>query len=578
MKRSFLLIVLLFSGILDLFSQHNGFIAAYDSMHQRVSVWYAFGQWKAIDWNSVNNRIRPKIINAGLAGDTNAFYLAIKEYVASIPDGHVSIQGTGWDGHKAFARYWQIGGSYGFALTGLDDGRFIARLVNPGSPSRLAGMLFGAQILEVNDHPVDAILDTVSVFWAEANPATLESKRLNQMRFIGRAPVGKTMKVKFLNRGADSPVTATMTAVDDNYATFDQTSLLPIDQGPTVSYSILQPGGYGYLKLTSEPGDSAEMARVYTSFRQAVSSFITAGARGMILDMRINTGGEDLLSAALAGFFTTDTTLYEYRSFYNPGSGQFELWPLPLPHFNPKTLGTYINPKYPNGSQYTEPQGICFAKPVMILVGPRNISSGEGVPMAVGRLPGNHVVSFYGSNGSFGMMENWSYHYLYPPPNDLYFRYPVGRSLDKNMKIQVDSDSTMQGGIRPDIRVPFNDTVLDQLYIDSIDVELKYAIGKLTSLLGIEENRDRLNGNIFDPVYPDPVSSAATIEYHLEEATRVSLSVYNSYGKLVTILVDVNQQPGNYRVNWNSGDLAPGMYFCRLQTGSQSRIRKCVVL
>ncbi|MEI8005995.1 MAG: S41 family peptidase [Bacteroidota bacterium] len=578
MKKSVLLIVILFYGITSLYSQSNGFVAAYDSMHQRVSVWYAFGEWKAVDWNALNNRVRPKIVNAGLASDTNAFYLALKEYVASIPDGHVSIRGAGWDGHKNFAGYQQIGGSYGFALTGLDDGRVVARLVNPGSPAALAGMSFGAELLEVNDHPVNSALDTVSVFWAEANPATIECKRLNQFRFIGRAPVGKTMKVKFLNRGAAGPLTAVLTAVDDNYATFDQTSLLPIDPGPTISYSILQPGGYGYIKLTSEPGDSAAMAQAYTGFRKAVDSFITAGARGLILDMRINTGGEDLLSAALAGFFTTDTTLYEYRSFYNPGTGQFDIWPLPLPHFNPQTLGTYINPKYPNGAQFTEPQGTYFSKPVMIMVSPRNISSGEGIPMAVRRLPKNHVVSFYGSNGSFGMMENWSYHYLYLPPNDLYFRYPVGRSLDKNMKIQVDSDSTMQGGIQPDIRVPLNDTVLDMLYIDSIDVELKYAIGKLSSILGVEENGDGLNLNILDPVFPNPVGSSATIQYHLAEASPVLLEVYNAYGKLVTTLVNESRQAGDYRVSWNTGNLHPGVYLYRIQTARQSFTRKCVVL
>ena len=578
MRKFTILSMALLCGALKLFSQSNGFVAAYDSMHQKVSVWYAFGEWKAIDWNALNNRIRPKIVNAGPVNDTNAFYLALKEYVASIHDGHVSIRGAGWDGHKAYARYQQIGGSYGFAITGLDDGRVVARLVNPGSPSALAGMDFGAEILEVNGNQVNSVLDTVSVFWAEANPATQECKRLNQFRFIGRAPVGKTMKVKFLNRGTSIPVKATLTAVDDNYATFDQTSLLPIDPGPTISYSILQPSGYGYIKLTSEPGDSATMAQIYISFRQAINSFITTGSRGMILDMRINTGGEDLLSAALAGFFTTDTTLYEYRSYYNPGSGQFDIWPLPLPHFNPQTLGTYINPKYPVGAQYTEPQGIYFSKPVMIMVGPRNISSGEGVPMALQRLPKNKVISFYGSNGSFGMMENWSYHYLYPPPNDLYFRYPVGRSLDKNMKIQVDSDSTMQGGIRPDIRVPLNDTVIDQLYIDSIDVELKYAIGKLTSLLRINENVDGLNSNLLEPVFPNPVHSTATIQYNLEEASIVLLAVYNTYGKLVTTLVDETRQAGNYRVNWNTGDLAPGIYFYRIQTGSQSMTRKCAVL
>ncbi|MCX6286482.1 MAG: S41 family peptidase [Bacteroidetes bacterium] len=578
MKRCILLILSVFFNITTMFSQTNGFVAAYDSMHQRFQVYYAFGEWKAVDWNALNGIIRTRIVNAGQTNDTNAFYLALREYVASIHDGHLSVRGSGWDNHKAYARYQQIGGSYGFALTGLDDGRIVARLVNPGSPSALAGMQFGAEILEINDKPVNGALDTLSVLWAEANPATRECRRLNQFRFIGRAPVGRNMKVKFLNRGAIGSVTALMTAVDDNYLTFDQTSLLPIDPGPTISYSILQPYGYGYIKLTSEPGDSATMAQVYISFRQAITSFNTAGVPGMILDMRVNTGGEDLLSAALSGFFTTDTTLYEYRSFYNPGSGQFELWPLPLPHFNPQTLGTYINPKYPNGAQYTEPQGIIFSKPVMVMVGPRNISSGEGIPMMVQRLPKNKVVSFYGSNGSFGMMESWSNHYLYPPPNDLYLRYPVGRSLDKNMKIQLDSDSTMQGGVIPDIRVPLNDTVIDQLYTDNIDVELKYAIGELNSMLGINEPGQAGAGLVLEQMFPNPVKSSAVISYRIDITSRVSLSVYDINGKLVKTLVDEPQKAGHYTVSWDTEEVRPGVYFYRIRTGRLCVTRKCIVL
>ncbi|TSA38731.1 MAG: T9SS C-terminal target domain-containing protein [Porphyromonadaceae bacterium] len=576
MRKFILLILFIFSGTL-LFSQTNGFVAAYDSMHQRFQVYYAFGEWKAIDWNALNNQIRPKIVNAGTASDTNAFYLALREYVASVPDGHISVRGDGWEDHKAYARYQQIGGSYGFALIGLDDGSVVTRLVNPGSPSALAGMHYGAEILEINDMPVNEVLDTVSVLWAEANPATLECKKLNQCRFIGRVPIGKTMKIKFRNRDAFDPATATLTAVDDNNATFDQTSLLPVDPGPTVSYKILQPSGYGYLKLTSEGGDSATLAKIYTDFREAITVFNNAGTPGMILDMRVNTGGEDMLSAALSGFFSTDTILYEYQSYYNPGSGLFELYPLLLQHFNPQTLGPYTNPKYPNGALFTEPQGLYYSNPVMVLVGPRNISSGEGIPMSLQRLPNNKVVSFYGSNGSFGMIEWWSIHFLYPPPDDLYLRYPVGRSLDKNLKIQVDSDSTMLGGIVPDIRVPLNDTVIDQLYIDSIDVELNYAISELNSVLGIDEQNRSATGLILEEIFPNPLKSPATISYRLDAAAVVSLSVYDLTGKLVKTLVDHPQQAGRYTIKWNAENVKPGVYFFRIQSGKYSITRKCIV-
>lgn len=387
------------------------------------------------------------------------------------------------------------------------------------------------------------------------------------------------MKIKFINRGTSAPITAVITAVDDNYATFDQTTLLPIVSGPTVSYEILQPGGYGYIRLTSEPGDSATMANVYTDFRQAIVSFNASGAQGMILDMRVNTGGADLLSAALSGFFTTDTTLYEQQSYYNPGSGNFELYPLPRPHFNPQTLGTYINPKYPTGTIFTEPQGLYFSKPVIVMVGPRGISSGEGIPMVLQRIPNNKVVSFYGSNGSFGMMEYWSKHYLFSNlSEDLYYRYPAGRSQDKDMRIQLDSDSTMHGGVIPDIRVPINDTVIDQLFIDSVDVELRYSIGQLNSMVGIGKQDAVSPGLMLEQNVPNPATSSTLITYSLKENSFVSLTIFDLHGKFVKTLVDEPQKAGRYSVSWNVEKPNPGVFFYRITTGKESITRKCIFL
>jgi carboxyl-terminal processing protease len=574
MRKYFLLVLVFTMGILHLFGQPNGFTAAYDNMHLQFSASYPFGKWKAVDWNALDSRIRPKIVAAGESGDSVAFYQALKEYIVTIPDGHVSLRG--WNGQKAVAMYRQIGGSYGFAVTRLDDGRVVVRLVNPGSPAAVAGVTFGAQVLEINDHPVQAVLDTVPVLWAEAIPATLECKKMYQERLIGRAPVGQEMNTRFLNRGTADPVTATLTAVDDNYATYYQTSMTPLDPGPVLASKILSPSGYGYIKLTSEHGDDSTIVRkIYTDFRDAITGFISQGVRGMVIDMRVNAGGDDALSAAFSGFFYKDTVLYEYQTWYNPSDDSVEIWPQPIPHFNPVTLQGYINPKYPVGSLFIEPQGINFNKPVMVLVSPRNISTGEGIPMALQRLPGCKVVGFHGTNGSFGMVEYKIY--LSPPPNDLYLRYPYGQSLDKNFKIQLDSDSTMTGGVIPGLRVPLTDSVIDQLYIDSTDVELNYAIRELNSMLGINENHGS-SGLELDPVYPNPVSSSATITYRLEEASTVSLALYDLCGKQVKILIDGPQKSGSYTVTWNARETNPGVYFYRLTAGKLSLVRKCIVL
>ncbi len=57
-----------FGFTLNLFAQAPGFVSAYDSMHQRFRVYYAFGEWKAVDWDGLNNRIRPGIVQAADRG------------------------------------------------------------------------------------------------------------------------------------------------------------------------------------------------------------------------------------------------------------------------------------------------------------------------------------------------------------------------------------------------------------------------------------------------------------------------------------------------------------------------------
>lgn len=569
----------LFSGLSvhsTLRAQTNGFVHAYDSMHQVFSVYYPMGNHKAVDWNQLNLTIRPKIENAAASGDTLAFYTALQEYATSIHDGHINLR-HGWTNIRAASIFRQIGGSYGFVVTGLDDGRVVSSLIEAGSPADLAGMKFGSEIVEVNDAPVHQVLDTVKVLWAELIPATLEAKKLNQYRFIGRAPIGHSMKVKFKNRGASEPTTATLIAVNDNYSTYNQTSVFPVYYpDSSVTAEILPSSGYGYIKLTSVYGDSAGIIKLYTDFRDAIASFIEGDVQGLILDLRSNYGGADALAAALSGFFYNEKAFYERLAWYNPETDTLEIVPDPMPHFNPLTLEFQTISGYPDGVIYTEPQQVCFDKPLIVMTGPRNISSGEGLAMILQKLPQCKVVSFFGSNGSFGLVERQ--HFLFPSPSDLYLRYPYGVSLDQNYAIQLDSDSTMTGGVRPDIRVPINDTVIDQLYLQAIDVELNYAVKVLRNIMDIEDPQISESGLVFEPVYPNPVLSTAAISYSLGDRAVVSVSIFDAFGKLVKTIKDEVQEPGLHNAVWNPEGFAPGIYFCLIRANKSIKTQRIVVL
>jgi len=78
--------------------------------------------------------------------------------------------------------------------------------------------------------------------------------------------------------------------------------------------------------------------------------------------------------------------------------------------------------------------------------------------------------------------------------------------------------------------------------------------------------------------YPNPFNPDTEIRYAVAEDVPVTLRIYNVRGAQVATLVDRPHQAGTYTVRWEAGDLASGVYFCRLEAGAFSASRKMVLL
>lgn len=68
--------------------------------------------------------------------------------------------------------------------------------------------------------------------------------------------------------------------------------------------------------------------------------------------------------------------------------------------------------------------------------------------------------------------------------------------------------------------------------------------------------------------YPNPFNPNTKISYSIPKDGFVKLSVYNISGQLVKELVNRNQQAGNYSVDFDGSNLASGVYFYTLKSGS----------
>ncbi|MBW7888210.1 MAG: T9SS type A sorting domain-containing protein [Bacteroidetes bacterium] len=77
--------------------------------------------------------------------------------------------------------------------------------------------------------------------------------------------------------------------------------------------------------------------------------------------------------------------------------------------------------------------------------------------------------------------------------------------------------------------------------------------------------------------YPNPFNPASVISYKLPAAEKVKLSVFDTAGKEIEILLDSVQSAGNHFVTFNAGQYASGAYFYRLQVGNSFVTKKMLV-
>jgi hypothetical protein len=79
--------------------------------------------------------------------------------------------------------------------------------------------------------------------------------------------------------------------------------------------------------------------------------------------------------------------------------------------------------------------------------------------------------------------------------------------------------------------------------------------------------------------YPNPFNPSTTIGFLILKSGEINLTVYDSMGKKVLILIENKfYQAGYHIVTFNSWNLASGIYFYRLQFGNRMLVKKMLLI
>jgi hypothetical protein len=78
--------------------------------------------------------------------------------------------------------------------------------------------------------------------------------------------------------------------------------------------------------------------------------------------------------------------------------------------------------------------------------------------------------------------------------------------------------------------------------------------------------------------YPNPFNPVTIIGFQIPKSGITSLKIYDVTGRLIKTLINEFKQAGNYKVEFDAGSVASGVYFYKLTSGDFVSTRKMVVL
>jgi hypothetical protein len=106
--------------------------------------------------------------------------------------------------------------------------------------------------------------------------------------------------------------------------------------------------------------------------------------------------------------------------------------------------------------------------------------------------------------------------------------------------------------------------------IELIDIE--------PSVLTSVANQDRGPIEAFELYqnYPNPFNPSTTIKFNIHQTGYTTIKIYDIMGQEIETLLDSKVDAGLHEIHWTAQSLSSGVYFCRMQSGSESMTKKLI--
>ncbi len=393
------------------------YVEAFAAMLEKMRGEYAFTEYKGIDWDALATEFGPRF---EAASSTLDYQRALRDFLQSIPDGHVSGPLVIQDIQQQYAE------GLGMAIRQTDDDRVIVTFVLGDGPTDRAGIELGAEITRINQQPVLDYLDTLI---PPIGPfSTDHNRRLEQLRWGVRFPQGTTIEIDYVNPDASEALNVDLQSTFewDSYEFSFQSPFTTGFEKP-VEYSLLD-NGLAYVKIYSFNDNSLLTIQLWERLMQTLNQ---QQVPGLIIDMRQNGGGSGFLADQMAAYFFNEPLEVGGTARYDRQRDEF--------YFDERSVQRFYLPE-------TE---VRYNGEVTVLIGPNCYSACEFFTYDMTLQDRAAIVGQYPTGGLGGSIQDFLM------PDGVRVRFTIGRAVDPDGNIHIEGI-----GVAPTIQVPINEETL----------------------------------------------------------------------------------------------------------------------
>ena len=439
---------------------HVGWTEGFEKSIETMRREYVLNDWKKIDYDSLTSKYLPLAQKAENAGDAAAFAEVLANYCYEFYDSHVSPSAPKDVIRKA--RACMAGNDYGLTLFTIDSGETLAFLVDEESDAYASGIREGTTVTQWDGIPVgDAVKDVECRYFTYGMrfPVKTNEDRFRPFFLAGKG--GDTIEICFLDEsGNEQTVFLSPTPSTTSYRARLGTAIdcLEHNWSDEENFTVrMLSETCGYLRVNVEkyktlPDYVAYVRGGYypllmNDLHQKFTSLQTQGMQALVIDLRNNSGGLDIVAGALASMFTDEKRFMFNEVVVKNGK---------LQKLHPYNI-------FPDG-RWKE-------LPVVVLVNQECMSAGDG---AAWFLSGCENVTLMGITCSNGVNQSVGGYCCISGGFNVH--YPVAYSLDESGLPLIDTNETRENRIPLDVVIPVDKDAAMKIFTTDDDYELEFAL------------------------------------------------------------------------------------------------------